>query len=203
MNHPFNDFLTQKWHDQKRDRRIFRYGLVLVGLVVITTFSAFATTMTHWRSVFQNQQAVSAKWDDAQQRVQGFLNSERSLRSRLEKAKAISTLLDVVPKSILLSELTSVLPEQAFVNTIRIDTRKRVNDEGISMPFDKVHVSGESTDDATVSLFVESLMKSSCFENVSLQYSKQKQGGIARDFAISMEVQSVAVHVEMLAEVNP
>lgn len=201
MNHPFDDFLSQRWHDQKRDRRIFRYGLVLVGLVVITTFSAFATTMTHWRSVFQNQQAVTTKWEDAQQRVHGYLKSERKLRKKIEEARAISVLLDVVPKSLLLSELTSVLPEQAFMNSIRIDCRTRTNENGVSIPFDKVQISGEATDDATVSLFVESLMKSSCFENVSLQYSQQKQGGVARGFAITMIVESKRAN--MLVEVHP
>ena len=193
MNHPFDDFLTQRWHDQKRDRRLFRYGLLLIGLVVIMTFSAFATTMTHWRSVFQNQQAVSAKWDDAQQRVQGFLKSEQKLRKKLEEAKAISALLDVVTKSLLLSELTSVLPEDAFINSIHVDTRTRTDEEGVSVSFDRVQIAGEATDDPTVSMFVERLMKSSCFENVSLQYSQQKQGGAARGFAITMEVHTEVV----------
>jgi Tfp pilus assembly protein PilN len=201
MNHPFDDFLSQRWHEQKQDIRIVRYGLVLVGLVVILTFSAFATTMGHWRSVFQNQQTVTAKWDDTRQRVQGYLHSERRLREKLEEAKAISLLLDVVPKSILLSELTSVLPDLAFMESIRIDSRSRTNREGDSVPFDKVQISGEATDDATVSLFVESLMKSLYFENVSLQYSQQKQGRVARGFAVTMEVQNKVCN--KFAQVQP
>ena len=201
MNHPFDDFLTKRWHDQKRDRRIFRYGLVLVGIVVIMTFSAFAATMGHWRSVFQNQQAVSARWNDARLRVQGYMQSERTLRKKLEEAKVISELLDVVPKSLLLSELTSVLPEEAFMNSIRVDTRTRTNDDGISIRFDKVHVAGDADDDATVSSFVESLMESAYFTNVSLQYCQQKKGGIARGFAISMEAHNEVK--QTLAEVHP
>jgi len=93
------------------------------------------------------------------------------------------------------------LPEEAFVHSIRVDSRSHTNDEGVLDQFDKVHITGEATDDATVSLFVESLMKSACFSNVSLQYSQQKKGGIARGFAISMEAQNEVV--KTLAEVHP
>ena len=188
MSHPFYDFLPQQWHEQKRDRRVFRYGLVLVGIVVITTFSAFATTMTHWRTVFQTQQSVTAKWDDARQRVQGYLTSERTLKNKLDEAKKVSSLLDIVPKSLLLAELTSVLPKGAFLISIRIDTRIMPGSKDPAIAVDKISISGEAPDDPTVSLFVEGLMKSRYFQNIALQYSQQKQISGSRNFAINMEV---------------
>ena len=188
MNHPFDDFLSQQWHDQKRDRRVFRYGLLLVGLVILTTFSAFTTTMSHWRSVTQSQQSVSARWEDAQQRMYGYVKSERALRRELAQAKTLNSLLDIVPKSILLFEMTSVLPTKAYLLSIRIDSRTRPNDEGVATTMNTIHVVGEAPDDVALSLYVEKLKLSTYFEKVALQYSQKKQGRESRDFAISMEV---------------
>lgn len=201
MSHPFDDFLTQRWHEQKRDRRVFRYGLVLVGIVVISTFSAFATTMTHWRAVFQNQQTVTTKWDDARQRVQGYLISERTLKKKLDDVKKLSSLLDLVPKSILLAELTSVLPEGAFLISIKIDTRTQQSSKDHTTTVEKISISGEALDDPTVSLFVEGLMESAYFHHIALQYSQQKQMSGSRNFAINMEVRNNLAN--NYAEVQP
>lgn len=201
MNHPFDDFLSQKWHDQMRDRRVFRYGLLLVGLVIFTTISAFTTTMSHWRSVTQSQQSVSARWEDAQQRMYGYVKAERSLRRELAEAKTLNSLLDIVPKSLLLSEMTSVLPSEAYLLSIRIDSRTRPNEGEVATTMNTIQIVGEAPDDVAVSLYVEQLKLSTYFEKVALQYSQKKQGRDSRDFAISMEVHN-KTHVTQ-AELSP
>jgi Tfp pilus assembly protein PilN len=189
MSHPFDDFLSESWHEKKKDRRVFRYGLILVGIVVIATVWAFTTTMSHWKTISIDQQTVAARWEDAQQRINGYLKSERTLRKKVEEAKAISKLLDTVPKSLLLSELSVVLPHEALLSSIRIESRTRPNEEGISMTTEIINITGEAPSDASISRFVENLMQSEFFNNVSLQYSQQKQGGEQRDFSIGMEIQ--------------
>ena len=193
MSHPFDDFLSQQWHDKKQDHRIFRYGLVLIGVIVITTISAFTTTMSYWHSVTQSQQTVSARWEDAQQRVFGYVKSERKLRRELDDAKKLSSLLDIIPKSLLLSGMTSVLPQKTYLLSISIDQRTRPNDTGETVTFNTIHIVGEAPDDGSVSLYVEKLMQSRLFSEVSLQYSQQKHGGQSRDFAITMEVHNTTL----------
>ena len=144
--------------------------------------------MSHWRSVTQSQQSVSARWEDAQQRMYGYVKSERTLRRELAQAKTLNSLLDIVPKSLLLFEMTSVLPTKAYLLSIRIDSRTRPNDEGVATTMNTIHIVGEAPDDVAVSLYVEKLKLSTYFEKVALQYSQKKQGRESRDFAISMEV---------------
>ncbi|MDP7008237.1 MAG: PilN domain-containing protein [Phycisphaerales bacterium] len=201
MSHPFDDFLPQEWHDQKRDRRVFRYGMILVALVVTTTFSAFTSTMSSWRSVFEDQQTVSTRWEDARERVKEYLRADQTLKDAIEQSRSIDSIVDSTPKSILLYEMTSLLPSEMLFDAIRIDRRSRPNEEGVQKIVNLIHVSGVAPNDATVSTYVESLKNSSKFTNVALQYSQQKLQGETRNFAITMEVKNVLHSV--IAEAMP
>ena len=190
MSHPFDDFLPQSWHQNREDRRAFRWGLVLVGIVVVATVAAYASTMAHWQSISQDQRSIAARWEDAQVRIQRYLMAEEKIRKKFEAAEDLGELLDKVPKSLLLHELTQAMPENSFLQSIRIDSRSRPNDEGVLESTGTIRLTGEAQSNALVSQFVEKLIRSNYFDKVALQYSQQKRGGELRDFAVNMEIRS-------------
>lgn len=190
MSHPFDDFLPQSWHDKREDRRALRYGMVLVGIVVVATVAAYASTMAHWQTISQDQQSTAARWEDAQVRIQSYLVAEQRLRKKFEAAEGLGELLDKVPKSMLLHELTQALPEKVFLQSIRIESRSRPDDEGVLESIGTMSLVGEAQSNAFVSQLVEALIRSDYFNKVALQYSQQKGGGELRDFALNMEIRN-------------
>ena len=191
--HPFDDFLSPQWHTQRTDQRIVKYGLCLVVLMIVSTIAAFAVSLNSWRSVAKDSATVSVKWEDAQERVYGYIKAKKELQDTIEAAKQFELLLDGVPRSLILWEITQSLPERAMVDDIRLNTRRRINEDNELTITEFVTLLGTAFTDAEISMYIESLTESEFFQNVSLQYAQEDQTGNKRNFSIHMEVKRAAM----------
>ena len=190
MTHPFDDFLPKSWHVSQADQRVVKFGTMLVILILVATVGAFIVSMGNLRSLAQDRMDIAKQWKDAQHRVHEYVKVQKELKDVVEKAKSIEESLDCTPRSILLWEMTQLLPEKSMLDDIRLENRRRVIKD------DEVHVTefitilGIAQYDSLISTYIESLSASPFFENVSLQYAQENRVNSQRQFAIHMEVSS-------------
>ena len=192
-HHPFDDFLTQEWHTQRNDQRIVKFGLCFVVLIIVTTISAFAVSLNSWRTVVKDSSIVEVKWNEAERRVNGYIKTQRELQDSIESAKQFELLLDGVPRSLLLWEITQVLPQTSIIDDFRLNTRRRVHENNELDIKEFITLIGSASSDAEISKYIENLSISPFFANVSLQYAQEDQSGARRKFSIHMEVKRAAM----------
>jgi len=192
MKHPFDDFLPPALHAQREDQRVIRIGIVLVAVVAIATAAAFATTLSGWRGLLKDRSNVSVRWNDTHLRVQAFVRSQQIMEDSIEEASALGRLVDGVPRSLILWELTQLLPEQSQLNDIRLETRTRIVEDDQVQITERITLLGIAPDDASISSFIDSLSSSRYFSNVSLMYAQQDGDTTRRDFSMQLVVNSNA-----------
>ncbi len=198
MKHPFDDFLPPSMHAQREDRRVIRIGIVLVAVVSIATAAAFATTLSGWRGLLKNRGSVAMRWDDAQTRVQAFVKAQKTMKDSIESAKGLERYVDGIPRSLLLWEITQLLPEQSKLDDVRLETRTRSVEEDV-FTTELVTLLGIAPNDASISSYIEELANSSYFSNVSLLYAQQDGESSRRIFSMQLEVNTNA---KLIAEIE-
>ena len=192
MKHPFDDFLPPSMHEEREDKRVIRIGIVLVAVVSIATATAFATTLRGWRGLLQNRGSVAMRWDDANTRVQALVKAQKMMKDSIKVAAQLEHFVDGVPRSLLLWELTQLLPNQSILNDIRLETRSRMTSDEVEDRKEQITLLGIAPNDASVSAYIEALSDSSYFSNVSLMYSQQEGGTTKRNFSMQLEVSTRA-----------
>ena len=192
MKHPFDDFLQPDWHVARADQRVVKYGIMLVVLISVATVGAFVVSMGNWRNIAENSAQVATQWNDAQHRVHAYVKTQKELKDVVASAQAIEQLLDGVPRSLLLWEITQSLPQEAMLDDIRLETRRRIDSDDALHIKEIVTLLGVATDDTTISTYIDELSISPYFKNVSLQYAQETRIGTKRQFAIHMEVEREA-----------
>jgi hypothetical protein len=198
MKHPFDDFLPPSMHSQREDRRVIRIGIVLVAVVSIATAAAFATTLSGWRGLLKDRGSIAMRWDDAQTRVQAFVKSQKTMKDSVEAAMQLERYVDGVPRSLLLWEITQLLPEQSKLDDIRLETRTRSVEEEV-FTTELITLLGTAPNDASISSYIEGLSKSSYFSNVSLMYAQQDGESTRRNFSMQLEIRTNA---KLIAEIK-
>lgn len=192
MKHPFDDFLPPSLHIEREDKRVIRIGIVLVAVVSIATAAAFATTLSGWRGLLQNRGSVAERWDDANIRVQALAKAQKTMKDSIETATQLERLVDGVPRSLILWELTQRLPEQSILNDIRLETRVRVTDNSPAQRKELITLLGIAPSDASISAYIEALSTSTYFTNISLMYAQQEGHTTKRNFSMQLEVKKDA-----------
>ena len=195
MKHPFDDFLPPSVHTNREDKRVIRIGIVLVAVVSIATAAAFATTLSGWRGLLQNRGSVAVRWDDANIRVQALVKAQKMTKDSIEIASHLERFVDGVPRSLILWELTQLLPEQSTLSDIRLETRVRITDDKPEERKEMITLLGIAPNDSSISAYIEALSTSTYFSNVSLMYAQQEGNTTNRNFSMQLEVSSNASFV--------
>jgi len=195
MKHPFDDFLPPSVHTNREDKRVIRIGIVLVAVVSIATAAAFATTLSGWRGLLQNRGSVAVRWDDANIRVQALVKAQKMTKDSIEIASHLERFVDGVPRSLILWELTQLLPEQSALSDIRLETRVRITDDKHEERKEMITLLGIAPNDSSISAYIEALSTSTYFSNVSLMYAQQEGNTTNRNFSMQLEVSSNASFV--------
>jgi Tfp pilus assembly protein PilN len=104
-----------------RDRRTNIVGLALFALVLGGVAVWFTRTNLEWREVRDRQQQVGASFSAVAVEIRDMQEQEKTRREMLEKALLAASLVDPVPRSILLSELVRRMPEK--VSLLELELR--------------------------------------------------------------------------------
>jgi hypothetical protein len=200
MKHPFDDFITPTWHEQRADNRVVRIGILLVAVVSIATAAAFATTLSGWRGVLKDRGNVATRWEDATQRVAAYLKVQKDIQDEIDALAIIEQFTEGVPRSLLMWELTRSLPSEARLDDVRLETRRRINEEEISVITESIIALGKAPDDSSISAYIDTLASTLYFTDVSLMYAQLDVDGVQRNFSIQMTVKQ---KTQLSMEVSP
>ena len=116
------------------------------------------------------------------------------MEDSIEAATHLDLLVDGVPRSIILWEITQALPEQTVLDDIRLETRVRVggdNEERTEL----ITLLGIAPNDASISSYIDNLSVSTYLKNISLMYAQQEGNTTRRNFSMQMEVESNTILV--------
>lgn len=125
-------------------------------------------------------------------RVNAYVHVQQDIQNAIEGANAIEQLTDGIPRSLLLWELTQQLPEHARLDDVRLETRRRVNENQDSERSETITLLGVAPNDSSISTYIDQLSTSSYFSNISLLYAQLDSGGENRNFSIQMQVRTLA-----------
>jgi Tfp pilus assembly protein PilN len=188
MKHPFDDFIAPSWHEQRTDNRVVRIGILLVAVVSIATAAAFATTLSGWRGVLNDRGNVATRWEDATQRVGAYLKVQKDIQDEIDTLAILEQFTDGVPRSLLMWELTQNLPNETRLDDVRLETRRRMNEEEEPVITETIIALGKAPDDSSISTYIDTLSSTPFFMNVSLMYTQLDVDGAQRNFSIQMTV---------------
>jgi len=198
---PSKSFLPDDYVEERLDLRANIMSGVLFVIVMLGVVGAFFVTNQKWHAIRNAQAEVAQKYEEAGRQIYELTELEEQKKSMLSKAEMASSLVERVPRSILLAEVINRMPDQLSilefnltsekVRQMPIDpknangkptrgkTRSEVAKDLEQQPAPKfrvkVQVTGVAITDLEVSQFIHALKNFELLEHVSLEYSEGKE----------------------------
>ncbi|MFO0827176.1 MAG: PilN domain-containing protein [Phycisphaerales bacterium] len=105
-------FLPEDYVSQAAERRTNIASLVLFGVVMTAVFGAFLVTNRQWTQVRQEQVRINNATSKAAADIHKMQELEEKRAQMVEKAELAMTLIEPVPRSILLAMLVNAMPQR-------------------------------------------------------------------------------------------
>jgi Tfp pilus assembly protein PilN len=140
MRNPFarpdsasGSFLPQDYVSRKAELRANLLCLGLFGVVMFGVIGAFFVTNRQWLRVSQDQNTVSVQFQAEKAKIEQLDRLEQQKAEMMEKAEITTALIEKVPRSTLMSELISRMPEEITLLELSL-VSKRIKDTGPTLP---------------------------------------------------------------------
>ena len=108
-------FLPEDYLDRKAERRTNMISLTLFGIVMVSVFAVFLVTNRQWSQVKSARGSINSQYEDAATQIERLNELEQQKEQMLNKARLAAALVERVPRSILLAELTSRMPPRMML----------------------------------------------------------------------------------------
>ena len=118
-------FLPKDYVQGKHEMRFVAITVSLFVIVMLGVVGAFLVTNQRWTSVREQQQVIAAEYESETAKLEQLKLLETQREEMLSKARITTTLLETAPRSVLLSELVTSLPEEATLLKAQL-TSKRI-----------------------------------------------------------------------------
>jgi len=105
-------FLPEDYIAQAAERRTNLASLVLFGVVMTAVFGAFLVTNRQWTQVRQDQVRIHTDTEQAAAEIRKMQELETKRAAMVDKAELAMTLIEPVPRSVLLALLVNAMPER-------------------------------------------------------------------------------------------
>ncbi len=135
MKHPFQkkvasgaSFLPDDYVAQKIELRANVLCLSLFGLVMFGVIGAFFVTNRQWIKVRQEQAAITVEYTQQAAKIEQLKKLEMQKAEMLAKAEITTALIEKVPRSVLLGELVTRMPEEITLLDLKLES-KRIKDD--------------------------------------------------------------------------
>lgn len=120
-------FLPEDYVQRKAEGRANIIGLSLFCAVMGTVVAAFFVTNRNWKSVHDEREAIAVQYTAAEPEIELLIKLEEQKEQMLQKAEIVTALIEPVPRSILMAELVTRMPEDMTLLTVELKGR-RVSD---------------------------------------------------------------------------
>ena len=108
---PQASFLPEDYIAQRAERRSSLISLTLFVVVMTAVVGAFFVTNRQWAMVKMEQREINAQYTEAARRIEELQELEGQKAQLLARAEVAAALVERVPRSILLAELTNRMPD--------------------------------------------------------------------------------------------
>ncbi|MBL8747179.1 MAG: PilN domain-containing protein [Phycisphaerae bacterium] len=103
-------FLPEDYLRRRAERRTNVVALSLFSVVTVMVVGAFLVTNRQWHDVKRYQEAINVRYAQAAKDIEQLKVLEEQKRALLQKAELTTALIERVPKTVLLAELTNRMP---------------------------------------------------------------------------------------------
>lgn len=199
MTRPHDDFLPREYTEHKQDRRMHLAAISLFAVVLAGVVVAFFITRSDWHRVREIREQVSIRYEEAADQVRIMSELEDRQARISERAELAASLIDRLPRSVLLSEFINRMPEGLGLLEFELTShllpstepdssdgpsnrppRGRTTTEARADPRvepprwrTEVSLLGFAPTDVHVSAFLAALNEHPLLENVSLHFSEE------------------------------
>ncbi len=207
------NFVPDDYVQNNESRRVNVLCVVLVLVVVGALCAVFGVIKVRQRASVKQEAEVFAKMNEMQRSLVQFEQLQVQRESMMKSALTIADLLESVPRSIVLAQLTNALPPGASLATVEIAQKaanrkpetpakshyqaaKAKKSTGKSHEsqeknlITEVAITGLATSDLQVASYIRSLEKSLLLDQVVLIESKEHEVGheILRQFRLEAQL---------------
>jgi hypothetical protein len=204
MNDQQLSVLPEDYIQRRRERRtnvmcIGLFAVVLAGLV-----GAYVVSSTQRRGVLEEQRRINAAYTSAAKRISELDQLHANKQTLMRKAKVTASLIEPVPRSVLLAELVNRMPEGVSFVELKLTSEKMAaetatvaiggNGSALSKAKDKdkqkdaepagpqpiryhcdLQLIGAAQTDIQVAQYMASLARCPLLDEVDLVYSEEKR----------------------------
>ena len=208
-------FLPQDYLEKRNARRTNIICLTLFLVVTGAIVATFFITGKQVREVQQLRMTVNDQFEDAARKLEKLEKLQAQKDQMLMKAEVTSVLVEKIPRSRLLAELTNFMPMSLSLTEFSLDTKMKRTQPAPRTSMERakqkarksarkkqqkieklpdtevtIVVSGLAPTDVEVAQFLTSLNTHKLFKNTELQFSEETNidGAKMRSFKINMEL---------------
>jgi Tfp pilus assembly protein PilN len=120
-------FLPQDYVARKAEMRANLICLGLFGVVMFCVVAAFFVTNRQWMQVRKEQEAISTQYSQEATKIEQLKLLEKEKSEMMDKAEITTALIEHVPRSILLAELITRMPDDITLLELSL-VSKRIKD---------------------------------------------------------------------------
>lgn len=117
-------FLPKEYVERRSEAKFYIVVFLLFMVVMTGVAGAFLVTQQRWNEVRQSQTQINAMYEQEQVKLKELRNLESQRAEMLDKAKITSSLLEPVPRSVLMAELVGRLPEGATLFVVGLEAER-------------------------------------------------------------------------------
>ncbi|HQY87940.1 MAG TPA: PilN domain-containing protein [Tepidisphaeraceae bacterium] len=193
----FNDlsFLPEDYLATRRARRANRLFSMLLGIVIVAVAGAFVVADASVMALRSEQRNVTKQYDQENLRLKRINEIRKRHEQIAYRARLADSLIEKLPRSKVLTEITQCLPQGATMLDLSLDTKARPRIKPVEtkavktskkpkptvpaalpepLVFDQtIKIGGVAYSDLQVAQFMTSLKSSDYFDEVDLIQSKQ------------------------------
>ncbi len=148
MNNPFKkpagsasaggSFLPGEYVTKKTETRASLIGLSLFGVVMLGVVGAFFMSNRRWANIRQERELINTHYTQEAQKIEQLKQLETQRGQMMDKAGVVAALIEKVPRSILMAELTQRMPKDVTLlemelKSKRLDKEKSVADSAAAV----------------------------------------------------------------------
>ncbi|MEO1007779.1 MAG: PilN domain-containing protein [Planctomycetota bacterium] len=117
-------FLPEDYVQRKAENRANVIGLSLFCAVMGTVVAAFFVTNRSWTTVHQERESIARQYSAAEPEIEKLIELEEQKEQMLQKAEIVTALIEPIPRSILMAEIVTRMPEGMTLLTVELDGKR-------------------------------------------------------------------------------
>src|SRR5688500_5149076 len=118
-------FLPDDYLERKAQRRTNAICATLFLIVMTAIGSAFTYTEKAMREAEKSHDEIEKRYTEAAKRIEQFQQLQEKQRTMAMQAELTSSLLEKVPRSFLLAEITNAMPPGVSLLDLKLESKKR------------------------------------------------------------------------------